>query len=68
MGEGSIALARALKIDSDPRTGGVEDGVASVIYPGSGNGKPRDVDDIASISQRHFQAWGGLQKLNSCLR
>jgi hypothetical protein len=68
MGEGSIALAVALGIDSNPRSGGIEHGVAYVIYPGSGNGKPRALDDIVSTSRRYFQTWGGLQKLNSCLR
>ncbi len=68
MGEGSIALADALGIDSNPRTGGIEHGVAYVVYPGSGNGQPRGLDEIASSSRRNFQTWGGLQKLHSCLR
>jgi len=68
MGEGSIALAVALGIDSDPRRGGIEHGVAYVIYSGSGNGKPRAMDEIVSTSPRYFQTWGGPQRLNSCLR
>ncbi len=68
MGEGSIALANALGIDSNPRTGGIEHGIAYVVYPGSGNGKPRGSNDIASICRRHFEPWGGLQKLKTCLR
>ena len=68
MGEGSMALADALGIDSNPRSGGIEHGVAYVIYPGSGNRKPRSLDQIVSISGRYFQKWGGLLKLNSCLR
>jgi hypothetical protein len=68
MGEGSIALAVALDIDSNPRTGGAGGGVAYVIYPGSGNGKPRTLEEINSISQRDFLEWGGWGKLNGCLR
>ena len=68
MGEGSLCLAAALGIDSNPRTGGIEHGVAYVIYPHSGNRKPRRLDEIASISQRYFQTWGGFKKLSSCLR
>lgn len=68
MGEGSIALAVALGIDSNPRSGGIEHGVAYVIFPGSGSGKPRAFDEIVSTSRRYFQTWGGLQTLNSCLR
>ena len=68
MGEGSIALADALGIDSNPRTGGIEHGIAYVIYPRSGNGKPRSLNEIISTSRRYFQTWGGLEKLSSCLR
>jgi hypothetical protein len=68
MGEGSIALAKALGINPNPRTGGIDNGVAYVIYPSSGNGKPRTPREIAAIAQRHFRAWGGLHRLNSFLR
>lgn len=68
MGEGSIALAKELGINPNPRTGGTDDGVAYVIYPGSGNGKPRSAKAIAAISQQAFRTWGGLNKLRSCLR
>lgn len=68
MGEGSIALAVALEIDSNPRTGGIEQGVAYVVYPGSGNGKPRTAEEIRSIAQRDFETWGGLRQLTACLR
>jgi len=67
LGEGSIALAKALGIDSNPRYGGTDRGVAYVIYPDSGNGKPRALEDIIANSKRRFQMWGGLDKLNVCL-
>ena len=67
MGEGSIALADALGINSNPRSGGVEQGVAFVIYPNSGNRKPRSLEDIAANGQHLFQAWGGIEKLRACL-
>ena len=68
LGEGSIALAVALGVKSNPRTGGIEQGVGYVIYPGSGNGKPRTLDEIVSTSRAYFRRWGGLQKLRGCLR
>jgi len=68
MGEGSIALASALDIDSNPRSGGIEHGVDYIIYPGSGNGNPRSAEEIASLSQRLFKTWGSMHKLNTCLR
>jgi hypothetical protein len=39
VGEGSIALAKALGLDSSPRQGGTDKGIAYLIYSGSGNGK-----------------------------
>ncbi len=68
MGEGSIALAVALGINSDPRRGGVEKDVAYIIYPKSGNGKPRSLNEIVSSLRGYFQRWGGLEKLKSCVR
>src|SRR6266853_348449 len=68
LGEGSIALAKALGIDSNPRYGGTDRGVAYVIYPDSGNGKPRALEDIIANSQHEFQTWGGLDKLHACLK
>lgn len=67
LGEGSIALADGLGIDSNPRYGGSDGGVAYVIYPDSGNGKPRALEDIIANSQRQFQMWGGLEKLHACV-
>jgi hypothetical protein len=67
MGEGSIALAKMLDIDPDPRSGGTESGVAYVIFPYSGNSRPRPADEIAKVSQANFKNWGGLAKLHSCV-
>jgi len=67
VGEGSIALAKALGIDSNPRSGGKNRGVAYIIYPGSGNGRPRELEEIAANSERLFEAWGGVEKLKACL-
>jgi hypothetical protein len=68
MGEGSIALANTLGINSNPRTGGIEHGIAYVIYPGSGNQSPRSTREITHISSARFREWGGLTALNRCLR
>lgn len=67
VGEGSIALAEALAIDSSPRHGGQDGKVVFVIYPGSGNGKPRKMQDILANSNRLFEAWGGVARLDACL-
>ncbi len=67
VGEGSIALAKALGIDSSPRHGGKDGDVAYVIYPGSGNGRPKSLAEIAARSEQLFESWGGSSKLNACL-
>jgi glycosyl hydrolase group 75 (putative chitosanase) len=68
VGEGSIALANALGINSNPRNGGKRGDVAYVIFEHSGNRKPRGLQEIEANSKRVFEAWGGLDRLNSCLR
>lgn len=68
MGEGSIALANLLGIDSDARTGGTDRGIAYVVYPNSGNGEPRSLQQIDRISPADFDQWGGIVRLHSCLQ
>ena len=66
-GEGSVALAKALGIDPNPRSGGKDRGVAYIIFPNSGNGRPRELQDIGANSERLFDAWGGPERLKACL-
>ena len=58
-GEGSIALADALGIPSDPRRGGVSDGVTYLLWPGSRTGWP---SDFAPTAAALFDRWGGLSR------
>jgi hypothetical protein len=67
VGEGSIALAEALGINSSPRHGGQDGDVVYLIYPGSGNRRPRTLEEILANSNRLFEAWGGLDRLSACL-
>jgi hypothetical protein len=66
IGEGSIALADALGIPSNPRRGGVEQGVIYVVFPGSGNGQPRGIDEITAESDSLFEAFGGMEQIDTC--
>jgi len=66
IGEGSIALAEALGINSDPRRGGASGGVVTVVFPNSGNGRPRSIGEINGESERLFEAWGGMAQLEAC--
>lgn len=67
VGEGSIALAEELGINSNPRSGGQAGDVAYLIYPGSGNGRPRELEEIEANAKQLFEAWGGIDKLNGCV-
>jgi hypothetical protein len=65
LGEGSIALAEGLGIPSSPKTGGTgkEKYVVYIIFPGSGNGQPRPVDQINSKGDKLFKDWGGMDRV-----
>jgi hypothetical protein len=67
-GEGSIALADALGVPSDPRTGGTHGpyGVFYVLFPGSGDGLPPPAEEIRLRAEALFRAWGGMERVNAC--
>ncbi len=67
IGEGSVALARALNVPFSSKRGGVDDGIVYVIFPGSGNGLPRTVAEIRAEGERLFEEWGGMEKLLACM-
>lgn len=56
IGEGSIALAARLGLPTSPRTGGtLERRVRYVLFPGSGDGRPRSLEEIADNGARLAQ-------------
>jgi hypothetical protein len=65
IGEGSIALAKALEIPSDPRTGGISNndkGVLYIVFPGSAQGWPLSQQEIDREGAALFSKWGGIDK------
>ena len=66
-GSGSIALAISLGINEDARWGGADGGVLYIVFPGSGNGKPRSLAGIEAEGARLFEAWGGMRRVDTCL-
>jgi hypothetical protein len=66
MGEGSVALAKNLGIREDARNGGARQGIRYLVFPGSGNGQPRPLDEINSEAEKQLQDWGGAGRLASC--
>jgi hypothetical protein len=67
-GEGSIALANNLGIWSDARRGGTHAGISYVVFPGSGDGEPKTVDEINRRGSELTEAWGGAKKISPCTR
>jgi Fungal chitosanase of glycosyl hydrolase group 75/Bacterial SH3 domain len=68
IGEGSIALSRAL--GNEPLVNGrvrkgINGGITYLIFPNSGNGQPRSLADITSEASRLLEAWGGMERLKS---
>jgi hypothetical protein len=57
IGEGSVALAENLGIRSDARNGGARRGILYLVFPGSGNGRPRTFEEISAEGQKLLQAW-----------
>jgi hypothetical protein len=74
IGEGSIALAADLGMRTDlrdkKRGSGQDAGVLYLIVPGTHATPPwpRDVEDIRQAAERAFAAWGGLNRLKSCIK
>jgi hypothetical protein len=65
LGEGSIALANNLEIYSNPKDGGADEDIIYLIFPGSGNGEHRDLEEIHSIGPKLLKDWGGEDLLLS---
>ena len=66
IGEGSVALAESLGLWSDARSGGTTRGILYLVFPGSGNGGPRPIEEINAGAEKLFQVWGGNNQLIAC--
>jgi Fungal chitosanase of glycosyl hydrolase group 75 len=64
IGEISIALAKELGVNPDPKSGGSEESdFLYVVFPGSRKGWPLPVEDFKLFAHQAFVTWGGFQKL-----
>jgi hypothetical protein len=70
IGEGSVALAKALGMPANPRHGSVSHGVTYLIFPGSGlPGKDRvTARNVMLAAAREYRRWGGRPRLRVCER
>ena len=66
IGEGSVALAENLGVRSDARNGGARRGILYLVFPGSGNGQPRSIEEINAETEKLIQDWGGTSQLTAC--
>lgn len=66
LGEGSIALAKALGIPSNPRRGGTDRKLTWLVWPGTGDHHPHDDAWIKAQGRAAFEAWGGQARLERC--
>jgi|SRR5579871_2609296 len=66
IGEGSIALAENLRIRSDARNGGARRGILYLLFPGTGNGRPRTLDEISAEGQRLLLDWENAARPVAC--
>jgi len=63
VGEASIAAAEALGIPSDAKSGGAPGDIFYLVFPGSGNRRPRTVSQIESQTGKLFREWGGMEQV-----
>ena len=69
IGEGSVALARAIGLNGDPRHGGTGDpNISYLVFPksGLGPGKLRSAKEIRISGLKAFRRWGGARRLRAC--
>lgn len=71
LGEGSVKLAQNL--GHDPFVNGrvlrgISQDVFYLVFPKSGNGKPRSLSEINTEAEKHFNDWGGLERLHACFK
>jgi hypothetical protein len=71
IGEGSLYLANRLRNAPVPDAIGIRKslvrGIVYVVFPGSGNGRPKSREQIAVAGAKLFEHWGGLARLETCL-
>jgi Fungal chitosanase of glycosyl hydrolase group 75 len=68
LGEGSVALAQALGVDTNARIGGTNEGIVYIVFPRSGSESMRSFAEIKENSTRMFQQAGGMQRIRELFR
>jgi hypothetical protein len=64
IGEASIAAAKAVGVPSSPRVGGISAKVIFyLIFAGSGDHRPKPLEQINAAGEKLFAEWGGLERI-----
>jgi hypothetical protein len=64
IGEGSMALCKALGLSDNPKSGGTnKEIIVMVFWPGSRIGWPRAAEELRLAANQLFKAWGGFETL-----
>jgi len=66
LGEGSIALAEALGLNSSAKSGGIDGGVRYLVFPSTSRGFPKAQEEINKVTGYVFEAWGGVDRITAC--
>lgn len=67
IGEGSLLLADQFGLEATPHSGNRHiDRFVYVLFPRSGNGRPRTLGEIKQYTDELIQEWGGKKRLNTC--
>jgi hypothetical protein len=71
LGEGSLYLANQLRNIPLPDAEGTRQSlprrIVYVLFPGSGNGKPKTREQISAVGAKLFERWGGRAAVNACV-
>ena len=68
LGEGSVALAQALGVDTNARIGGTNEGIVYIVFPRSGSESMRSLAEIKENSTRMFKQAGGMERIRELFR
>jgi hypothetical protein len=67
IGEASIAAAKAVGVPSSARVGGISAKIIFyLVFAGSGDHRPKTLEQINSTSEKLFAKWGGLERVKQC--
>jgi hypothetical protein len=68
IGEASIAAATAVGVPSSPRVGGVSAKIVFyLVFAGSGDHRPKPLEQIHAAGEKLFAEWGGLERARQCV-